>query len=107
MLRQKRSVSGAGRTGTKEVAQRRSQAPNGGPGVCLPLSRDERECSKARAKGKGRKRRAKGALVTATRRFASVWRDIGFQSGKLAVPPEKRHLRPVLMPNQQVNAGCG
>ena len=36
----------------------------------MPLSRDERECSKARAKGKGRKRRAKEALVTATRRFA-------------------------------------
>ena len=63
-------LSGAGRTGTKELAQRLSQAPNGSAGVCLLLSRDERECSKAKAKGKGRTRRAKGALVTATRRFA-------------------------------------
>ncbi len=46
-----------GRTGTKEVAERRSQAHNGS--ACAPGSRDGRERRKATSEGR------KGALVDA------------------------------------------
>ncbi len=51
--RRKRSVSEAGRTGTKEVAERRSQAPNGSGRGCAPVRRDERERREATCGGRG------------------------------------------------------